>query len=147
MSSHVSDSSEQQAAETFLLAALANDLGLNFDDDASLPISISVRPDAIDLSNNVLVEVYARVGELKGAQLHKVKGDILKLVLIERLLDSSWRKILCFGDAAAAAYARGGSWVAEAARVFDIEVVVQPLPSELRENILTAQARQVMVNK
>jgi hypothetical protein len=146
MNKHLSDSSEQQAAETYMLKSLEQKLELHFDPDATLPIEVGVIPDAIDPINKVIVEAYARVGEVKGAQLHKIKGDILKLALIEKMLGEGWRKILCFASDEAAKYVRGKSWVAEAAKVFSVEIQVVHLPLELRNNVVSAQKRQRMVN-
>jgi hypothetical protein len=146
MNKHLSDSSEQQAAETYMLKSLEQKLELHFDPDATLPIEVGVIPDAIDPINKVIVEAYARVGEVKGAQLHKIKGDILKLAVIEKMLGSGWRKILCFASDEAAKYVRGKSWVAEAAKVFSVEIQVVHLPLELRNNVVSAQKRQRMVN-
>jgi hypothetical protein len=146
MTRHASDSTEQQTAESYILLELERELGLNFDSSAILPTDIGVKPDAIDLENKVVVEVYARVGALKGAQLHKVKGDILKLALLEKKLGSSWRKIICFGDEQAASYLLGKSWAAEAARVFGVEIHIVRLPDDQREVIQSAQRRQRMVN-
>ena len=67
MAKHLSDSSEQQEAESYMLQALEKRLGLQFDPSAVLPVSVGVRPDAIDPMNKVIVEVYARVGTVKGA--------------------------------------------------------------------------------
>lgn len=77
-------------------------MGLSFDPEASQPVSTGAQPDAIDPDNKVVVEVYARVGTVKGAQLHKIKGDILKLALIEKELGTSWKKTLCFASEEAA---------------------------------------------
>jgi hypothetical protein len=143
---HQSDSSEQQAAESYLLGALEERLGIAFNANASFHIDIGVRPDGIDPENKVVAEVYARVGELKGAQLHKVKADILKLAFIERKLGNGWRKIICFGSADAAKFLLGKSWAAEAARAFGIEVFVEPLPKEQEDLVKAAQYRQRMVN-
>lgn len=146
MSKHQSDSSEQQEAEAFLLKSLGDELGLSFDTSATIPVSTLVQPDAVDPVNKVVVEVYARVGAVKGAQLHKIKGDILKLALIEKELGPSWRKILCFASHDAAKYVQGKSWVAEAARVFGVEVFVMTLPSDQKDKVLAVQERQRMVN-
>ena len=59
-----------------MLISLEKKLGINFDTQASLPINIGLQPDGIDISNKIIVEAYARIGKLKGSQLHKVKGDI-----------------------------------------------------------------------
>lgn len=146
MSKHQSDSTEQQAAEEYMLNALQKDLGICFDPAAKLPIEVGVQPDAIDPDNKVIVEVYARIGGVKGAQLHKIKGDILKFALIEKKLGKGWRKIMCFASDEAAKYVQGKSWVAEAARVFGVEVRVVQLSLEQRENVMSAQNRQRMVN-
>ena len=146
MTKHLSDSSEQQEAESYMLQALEKRLGLRFDSNAILPVSVGVQPDAIDPISKVIVEVYARVGAVKGAQLHKIKGDILKLALIGTELGSEWRKILCFASDAAASYVQGKSWVAEATKVFGVEVQVVQLPSEQQSRVVAAQSRQRMVN-
>lgn len=146
MSRHLSDSTEQQAAEGHMLTSLQSRLGCKFEANAELPINIGVKPDAIDAVNKIVVEVYARVGEVKGAQLHKIKGDILKLALIGKRLGDDWRKIMCFASNEAAKYVQGKSWVAEAAREFGVEIFIVELPEEQKENIISAQKRQRMVN-
>ena len=146
MNKHKSDSSEQRAAEEYMLISLQNKLGIKFDSETALPIDVGVKPDAIDLTNRVVVEAYARVGEIKGAQLHKIKGDILKLALIEKKLGKEWRKIMCFASEEAAKYVRGKSWVAVAAREFGVEIHVVHLPDEQKNNIMAAQKRQRMIN-
>lgn len=147
MTKHLSDSSEQQEAEAYMLRELEKRLGLRFDSGAVLPVTVGVKPDAIDPLNKVVVEVYARVGAVKGAQLHKIKGDVLKLALIGAELGEEWRRILCFASDAAASYVQRKSWVAEAAKVFGIEVQVVQLPSEQMSKVIAAQARQRMVNQ
>lgn len=127
-----------------MLRAIEIKLGLHFVLGATL--GIGVQPDGIDPKNKVIVEAYARVGELKGAQLHKVKADILKLAFIEKKLGPGWRKIMCFGSAEAAAFLQGTSWAAEAARIFGIEIFVEPLASEQANLVKAAQKRQRMVN-
>jgi hypothetical protein len=146
MNKHQSDSSEQQTAQEFMLNGLEKNLGICFDPEATLPIEVGVQPDAIDPDNKVIVEAYAHIGKVKGAQLHKIKGDILKLAFIEKKIGSGWRKIMCFASDEAAKYVQGESWVAEAARVFGVEIRVVNLPLEQRENVMSAQKRQRMVN-
>lgn len=129
-----------------MLTSLQSELGCKFVPNAELPLDIGVKPDAIDLMSQVVVEVYARVGEVKGAQLHKIKGDILKLALIEKRLGHGWRKIMCFASNEAAKYVQGKSWVAEAAREFGVEIFIVELPEEQKNNVVSAQSRQRMVN-
>ena len=146
MGKHASNSEEQQKAESIMLNILAEKLDLNFDERSKLPNTVTAQPDAIDLNKKTIIEAYAHIGSLKGAQTHKVKGDILKLILVEKQLGGNWKKILCFADDDTAKYVRGGSWVAEVVRTFDIEVQVVNLPQEQKEIICAAQKRQRMVN-
>jgi hypothetical protein len=146
LKNHKSDSSEQQEAEAYLINSLAQDLGLLFDPEKRVPLPSGVQPDAVDPKNKVVVEAYARVGALRGGQLHKVKGDILKLIFIDEKLGGGWRKIMVFADASAANYLLGKSWVAEAARLFGVEVFVKELPKDQRKLVKGAQVRQRMVN-
>ncbi len=129
-----------------MLKSLQNKLGCHFVPDAEMPIDVGVKPDAVDLKNKIVVEVYARVGEVNGAQQHKIKGDILKLALIDKRLGSGWRKIMCFASNEAAKYVQGKSWVAEAAKEFGVELFIVDLPEEQKINVITAQKRQRMVN-
>lgn len=147
MGKHLSDSTEQQTAESFMLESLQEVLGCKFDSFSQLPFELAVKPDAIDLANKIVVEVYARVGEIKGAQLYKIKGDILKLALIEKRLGADWRKIFCFASEEAANYVQGKSWVAEAAREFNVEIFVVELAEDIRDSVVSAQNRQRMVNQ
>ena len=146
MTNHKSDSTEQQDVKTWMLRSLEEKLGFNFAKDPDLSIDIRVMPDAVDLGNRVIVEAYARVGAVKGGQQHKIKGDILKLILIEKKLGKKWRKIMCFASDEAAKYVQGKSWVSQAAKEFGIEVQVVQLPNELKNKVLLAQERQRMVN-
>jgi len=143
---HKSDSTEQRDAEAYILQSLEAELDARFDPAARLSIAAGVQPDAIDPARKIIVEVYARVGPVKGAQLHKIKGDVLKLALIGQQAGSEWRRILCFASKEPAAYVTGRSWVASAVRHFGIEVVVARLSEEHRERVKSAQDRQRMVN-
>lgn len=143
---HKSDSTEQRDAETYILQSLEAELSATFDPAARLPIAAGIQPDAVDPDRKIIVEVYARVGPVKGAQLHKIKGDVLKLALIGQQAGAEWRRILCFASQEAAAYVTGQSWVAAAVQHFGIEVVVVPLSDKHRERVRSAQDRQRMVN-
>jgi hypothetical protein len=138
MSKHSSDSSEQKIAEKPILMALEAMLGIRFDESSDFGIELAVKPDAVSSPNKIVVEVYARIGAVKGAQLHKIKGDILKLAFIGQRLGVEWKKILCFASKEAASYASGATWVAEAARAFGVEVLVVDIPEDIRTSIVTA---------
>jgi hypothetical protein len=144
---HVSDSAAQRSAEETMLADLARARGFDFAvRPAAAKRLVGLKPDAVDWTKRVLVEAYARVGRLKGAQPHKVKGDILKLLLLERRLTGKWTKIICFGDAEAAKLLMGKSWTAAAAREFGVKVVVAKHSVRTAKSVVAAQKRQRMVN-
>lgn len=116
---------------------------------AILPLGngAQVAVDGLNLEARVACEVYAHIGETKGAQSHKIARDILKLLAVEHIRGGGqWRKVLCFADGATAQCLLGRSWLAEVCRTLDVEIHVLPLSSELQAKILAAQRRQVMVN-
>ena len=92
----------------------------------------------------VFVEAFARQGALKGGQLHKVQGDVLKLELLARAFPGA-RLGLVFGDPVVASRVASG-WLGEAVATFGIEIVVAELPAGVRSGLVDAQARQVMLN-
>ena len=143
---HVSDSLEQRDAESIMLAELIQSLGLVSDEIVKEQLPARLKPDWIDVKSKTLVEAYAHLGKVKGGQLHKVKGDILKLIFLERKLGGTWRKILCFADEEAAQIVKGKSWLGEAAREFGVEVHVVPLSTQHAQKLRAAQVRQRMVN-
>lgn len=101
--------------------------------------------DGVDLERHVFVEVFARQGKLKGAQFHKVARDALKLITIKRGRPSATVAI-AFGCQKAANCVRNRSWLSEALVTWEVEVIVVQLERAVRDSILTAQARQIMVN-
>ena len=144
---YVSDSSEQLDAEAVALEKLGAILGCTLvGEDLKLDGGAKLRVDGINHEHRILCEVYSRIGRLRGAQPHKLASDMLKLLLAERHLGGSWRKIICLADEEAARCLRGRSWLAEAGKKMGFEVRAVELPPPLRGRILAAQRRQVMVN-
>jgi hypothetical protein len=103
--------------------------------------------DGINRECRFICEVYSRIGRLQAAQVEKVASDVLKLGVLERALGGVWRKAMCFADDTAANVLRNRSWLARAARESGVEVIIVPLPEDVRAMVLAAQERQVMVNK
>ena len=144
---HLSDSVVQREAEAMIVERLGERLGLGLIAGGRIDVGggAHVQVDARTEAGDVIVEAYARHGVLKGAQLKKVAQDVLKFALLRRLEGSvDARMILAFASSEAMNSIRG--WVAEAARAFDVELIKVDLPPELRQRILAAQQRQVMVN-
>jgi hypothetical protein len=103
MVDHASDSREQREAEVFLIDGLSRELGMPLV-SARIPLEggTHVVVDGFNPEPRVVCEAYAHIGSVKGAQLHKIARDILKLFAVEQFLGGEWRKILCFADDAAA---------------------------------------------
>lgn len=145
---HPSDSLAQRSAEAALLVELGRSLGFPLAGDrVDLENGCFANVDGINREHRFICEVYSRIGKLQAAQVEKVASDVLKLSVLERALGGTWRKAMCFVDETAANTLRNRSWLAKAARDTNIEVIVTPLPSQLREAVLAAQVRQVMINK
>ena len=90
-----------------------------------------------------LVEVWADLGPPRPAQKYKVMMDAVKVLLVESVLfPAGARKILELADDEAASHFRGSSWMAEALRGFESEILVVELPVAVRDRIGNAQRRQ-----
>jgi len=147
MPNHASDSAAQRVAEPFLISALARELGIPIEPGSPTGLgSPGVKLDGFSSEHRVLAEAYARHGVLKPAQRHKVATDVLKMVYVEQVLGGTWRKYLCFADEDARSCVLGSGWLADAACAFGVEARVYPLPLQVREAVIAAQKRQVMVN-
>lgn len=141
------DSKAQRDAEVDILAKLSDELGtLLAPRKWQLTEGVPVEVDGVDADTTVFVEVYARVGRLKGAQLHKVAKDVLKLSLIrshEQRQDREPRLMIVFASDEAYNSVRG--WVRYAATDNGIELRVVEPSAQIRDQVLTAQTEQVMV--
>jgi len=145
---HLSSSAVQTKAEKEIVASLATilDIGLKQQPGKiALQGGVYIEVDAVTDDDGIVVEAYARQGRLKGAQLKKVAQDILKLALLKREPDRTQTEaIIAF--ASQEAHDSISGWVRQAAKSFGVRLEVVPIPEALRQEILTAQGRQVMVN-
>ena len=111
-----------------------------------LAIGTPVHVDAASPDGRVLAEIFARQGALKGAQQKKVAIDTLKLIAVRRERPEVQKLIICFADQAAAGYATGGGWLAQALLTWKVDVEIVDIPADLRAEIIAAQEGQTMVN-
>jgi hypothetical protein len=143
---HQSDSAVQREAEALIRRRLAEVLGVDLSPrTVALGEQATVAVDGVSPDESVLVEIFARQGPLQGGQKQKVKGDALKLITLSRA-QSEAQLILAFGSEEAARFASEASWVAEALRIWGVEVFVAELEAGVRSDLRAAQARQIMVN-
>jgi hypothetical protein len=145
---HRSSSAVQTLAEAQIVAALAAERQLELitkPGEITLSGGVSIEVDAATADERVVVEAYARQGKLKGAQPKKIAQDILKLALLKREPGREQTDaIIAFASQEARDSISG--WLRQAARTFNIELVLVDIPPELRAQILLAQSRQIMVN-
>ena len=137
------DSLEQREAETATRNLLSEQLGValaprTFD----LPNKTQVQIDAVSADAQILAEIWAHQGPLKGGQPNKVMVDALKLMYVEAMQGHALRKICCFTDEAALKPFLGAGWRGKALNHYGIELVVIELPAEIRAKIVAAQKRQ-----
>jgi len=146
MSTQQSSSSVQSEAEGKIRRLLANELSVALDPvEVEVDDGAKVHVDAVSPDRTVFAEIFARQGKLKPGQQKKVAIDTLKLLAIQRQHPGA-RLMLVFCDDEAAAYARGKGWLARALNAWGVEVRVIAIEKTLRDEILAAQGRQVMVN-
>jgi hypothetical protein len=145
---HLSSSRVQRDAEVQILESLARRdgfSGLTRAQPIHIAAGVRVEVDGATPGENVLVEVYARQGSLKGAQLKKIAQDILKLALVRTEPGrESTRAVIAF--ASQEAHDSISGWLRQAAITFGVELTVVEIPEELRDRIRHAQDRQMMVN-
>ena len=145
-SGHVSDSAVQRRAEEVIRSLLAARLGVDLAPATiKLAAGAPVQVDAASADRRILAEIFARQGALKGGQQKKVAIDTLKLITIRQERPDT-TLVIAFADPAAAAYATGRGWLAQALRTWHVDVEILDIPQHLREEILAAQAGQKMVN-
>ena len=145
---HLSSSVVQTMAEDTIVAAVAAARGIDLickPGKIWLAGGVYIEVDAATADEGVVVEVYARQGKLKGAQAKKIAQDILKLALLKREGGRERSEaIIAFASQQARDSITG--WLRQAAETFDVQMEVVDIPQDLRDQILRAQSRQVMVN-
>ena len=102
--------------------------------------------DKVHIEPDFYSEEHSIIGENKRGQSTKIANDILKMLLIEKDRCKSYRKIIVVCDEQEERTLSGKSALAESIRQFGIELKRVEISNELRETILSAQNRQVMIN-
>lgn len=140
---HPSDSSEQQLAHKDILSLLNEKNQLKLESRKVLINDTLFQVDGYSENPPILCEIYSRIGKMKVAQHNKIGKDILKMLLIEKMQGKTFRKIIAFADEeASSSFSGGESWYSKLKDIFNIEILVIDIPSELKESLLNAQKRQ-----
>ena len=101
--------------------------------------------DGVSADERVLVEAFARQSKLKGGQRGKIARDALKLLTLREHRPAA-RLIIALADPAVVKSLTTTSWLAEALRTFNVEVLHVDIPTDARDRIAAAEIRQVMAN-
>jgi hypothetical protein len=148
---HASDSTEQQKAEEKVLSLLNKNYKLKLVSEKLVVNGTTFQLDGYSENPPVLCEIYSRIGKLKPAQKNKINKDILKMLLIEKMMlrqaqhdkKERFRKIIAFADEeAASSFAGGESWYSKLKENFNIEIIIIDIPKILRSTLIAAQKRQ-----
>lgn len=143
-----SNSEEQRSIENYVIREIERILGCPLERNVSAQLTddIYINPDFYSNDHTIVGEIYAHVGALKVGQKRKISQDILKLLLLDKSKDVSYRKIITVVDDTVEKYLKGKSFIAESIRQFGIEIIRINLPDELYCTIQNAQLRQNLIN-
>lgn len=107
---------------------------------------VNIQLDIYSEEYKIIGEIYSRIGRAVSAQSNKIKGDILKMLLVEKINGINYRKLIVVNDDKLYNQLQGNSWLAEAVRQYEIETILVPLPEEKCKSIIEAQLRQNLIN-
>lgn len=145
---HPSSSKAQVRAETIIRAEASRVLGCTLEPRRLRVVGGTyVDVDGVSDDPRTLVEIYARVGTLRGGQIKKIAEDILKLTTVRKCNDE-WtdaNAYLVYASQEARDSIRG--WLDAAATAWGVQSLVITLPEDVRADLLRAQATQVMINR
>lgn len=140
---HPSDSTEQVQAQKEILQLINQECNLDLTSKKILIDETLFQVDGFSEDPPILCEIYARIGKMKVAQHNKIAKDILKMLLIEKMKDQQFRKIIAFADEEAAhPFLDSESWYSKLKDNFNVEIFIVQIADELRYNLIQAQKRQ-----
>ena len=145
-----SSSLEQQRAEDEIFCMVEDWLGGKVSRNLKVKMSnndsVHIEPDFYSEEYSIIGEIIAHIGGNKRGQSTKIANDILKMLLLEKDRGRSFRKIIVVCDEQEEKTLSGKSALAESIRQFGIELKRVDISDELRDSIVSAQIRQVMIN-
>lgn len=116
----------------------------------SLPLNsnpiCTIVPDFYSEAAGVIGEIHTHPGKLKPSQSKKVAADVLKMLLYEKDCGHKLKKYLIVCSEEEYKQLTGSSNLAEAIRLFEIEVLYMPLPNDESVRLEQAVERQNLLN-
>lgn len=145
---HLSDSDVQCNIENYIFDEIKKKLLCeNLQSNVTLTLAeendIRICPDFYSEKDHIIGEIYTHLGRLKPAQLHKIEGDILKMLLFEKEQKGvKYIKMIVVCDMQEYEQLRGKSFVEEAIRQFDIKLEYISLNKEQSVQLQNAMENQ-----
>ena len=145
-----SSSTEQQYAGHIIFSEVEQLLNVKLVENPKIYLADNrytyIEPDFYTEENCIVGEIFAHIGKLKKAQDNKIANDILKMLLLDRVTEKKYRKIIVVCDEAQENKLKGLSALAESIRQFGIEIIKVDISDDLKKQITDAQERQKMIN-
>lgn len=145
-----SSSLEQQETEKQIFLMVEEILGVKLENNKKIFLADNsftyIQPDFYSETELIIGEIFAHIGKPKKAQDNKIANDILKMLLLEKITGTHFRKIIVVCDEEEQKKLQGLSALAESIRQFGIEIMKIEIGDDLRNMILDAQKRQKMIN-
>lgn len=150
INSHKSSSHVQMKAEDLIFHRVEKLLGIELDHNRKIYLADNaftyIQPDFYSEEDNIIGEIFAHIGKPKKAQDNKIANDILKMLLLEKITEKKFRKIIVVCDEAEKKKLQGQSALAESIRQFGIEITFIEIDNDIRNQIIEAQEQQKMIN-
>lgn len=145
-----SSSEEQMIAEQYIFETIEKQLQIELEHNRKIYLADNpftyIQPDFYSEEYCIVGEIFSHIGKPKKAQNNKIANDIMKMLLLEKITEKTYRKIIVVCDEIELEKLNGKSVLAETIRQFGIEIIYIEIEDEMRNTILEAQKRQTMVN-
>lgn len=143
-----SDSSVQREIENTLFCRIQSELNVKLEQNPIITLNSDVRiqPDFFSAEAQIIGEIHSHSGRLKPAQLHKIEADILKMILLEKVLKKNFTKYIVICSDEEYKQLNGKSFVAEAIRQFEVNVRFYELCKADNTKLKAAMYAQNLIN-
>ena len=109
--------------------------------------TVYIKPDFYSEEKRIVGEIHTHKGSLKPAQRHKVAGDVLKMLLLDKVHDTTYTKYIVVCSDEEEKQLKGSSHLAFTLKTFEIEVEKITLPEELDKKLEETMKNQDMYGK
>ena len=136
----------QREIEEYIISRVCELLGdIELDSNPELFLNserMYIRPDFFSDSEKIIGEIHSHIGRLKAAQQNKIAGDVLKMILFDKMRGCTYRKYIVVCGKEEYDQLNGTSYLAEAIREYEITLLYVEIPDEMRIRLQDAMKRQ-----